>query len=152
MGTRSTIAMELQDGTVKQVYCHWDGYLSHNGQILFDNYSDQAKLQELISLGDISSLRPEIGTKHPFGALEAGLGLKEYYDLYDHMTTFYGRDRDETGIEPKSFSSFEDYKNNMDSQEYDYIMRKDGMWYVGFYLGFMTLEEAFVKSKEEEDA
>ena len=34
MGTRSTIALEYADGTVEQVYCHWDGYVSHNGLIL----------------------------------------------------------------------------------------------------------------------
>ena len=26
MATRSRIAIELSDGTVKSVYCHWDGY------------------------------------------------------------------------------------------------------------------------------
>ena len=48
MSTRSTIAIELADGTVKQVYCHSDGYLSYNGRILFEHYSDPAKLEELI--------------------------------------------------------------------------------------------------------
>ena len=32
MGTRSTIALEFADGTVGQVYCHWDGYLSKIGR------------------------------------------------------------------------------------------------------------------------
>ena len=31
MATRSTIAMEQPDGRVMQIYCHWDGYLGHNG-------------------------------------------------------------------------------------------------------------------------
>jgi hypothetical protein len=56
MGTRSTIALEFADGTVQQVYCHWDGYLEHNGKILQEHYSDPFKLRDLIDLGDMSSL------------------------------------------------------------------------------------------------
>ncbi len=37
MATRSTIALEFADGTVEQVYCHWDGYLDHNGALLRDH-------------------------------------------------------------------------------------------------------------------
>ena len=48
MGTRSTIALEYADGTVHQVYCHWDGYLEHNGRILQEHYLDPFKLQEQI--------------------------------------------------------------------------------------------------------
>jgi len=56
MGTRSTIALEFADKSVEQVYCHWDGYLEHNGQILLKHYSDPFVLQKLIDLGDMSSL------------------------------------------------------------------------------------------------
>ena len=59
MATRSTIAVEHADGTVSQVYCHWDGYLTHNGQILLDHYDTQEKAEQLVSLGSISSLRPK---------------------------------------------------------------------------------------------
>ena len=66
MATRSTIALEFADGTVQQVYCHWDGYLDNNGKILFENYTDAFKLRELIDLGDLSSLGSEVGVKRPF--------------------------------------------------------------------------------------
>lgn len=66
MGTRSTIALEFADGTVQSVYCHWDGYLSNNGVILRDHWSDPFKLRELIDLGNLSQLAPEIGVKHEF--------------------------------------------------------------------------------------
>ena len=49
MATRSRIAIENQDGTVKSIYCHWDGYISHNGKISFENY-DREKLEKLIFL------------------------------------------------------------------------------------------------------
>ena len=70
MGTRSTIALEYADGTVEQVYCHWDGYLEHNGVLLSKHYSNPFILRELIDLGDVSSLKPTIGTKHAFSQFE----------------------------------------------------------------------------------
>ena len=56
MATRSTIAIENLDGTVHQVYCHWDGYISHNGVILQTKYNDRKLVEQLISGGDISVL------------------------------------------------------------------------------------------------
>lgn len=66
MGTRSRIGLELPDGTFGSIYCHWDGYPGYNGKILLGHYSDPAKVEELISLGDLSSLGAEIGEKHDF--------------------------------------------------------------------------------------
>ena len=56
MATRSRIAIENQDRTVTSIYCHFDGYLSHNGELLQNHYSDRSKVYELIALGDISVL------------------------------------------------------------------------------------------------
>jgi hypothetical protein len=133
MGTRSTIALEFADRTVGQVYCHWDGYLEHNGKILLENYSDPFKLRELIDLGDMSSLAAEIGTKHDFDQRVVG------------ECTFYGRDRGETDIEAKYFKDFADYKANHQYEEYEYILRTDGQWYVSMgEMGqeFILLDEA----------
>lgn len=139
MATRSTIALEFADGTVQQVYCHWDGYLEHNGHILFEHYQDPFKLRDLIDLGDISSLGPQIGTKHDFD-------LK----TPEGECTFYGRDRGETGIEAKKFADFEDYKARHQYEEYEYILRRDGQWYVSKYNGpYQLLSEALETIKEE---
>ena len=56
MSTRLRIAIEKQDGTVESIYCHFDGYLSNNGEILQNHYSTKEKMEKLIELGDISSL------------------------------------------------------------------------------------------------
>jgi hypothetical protein len=56
MGTRSTIALEFADGTVEQIYCHWDGYLSGVGAELVSDYSDPFALRELIDAGDTSTI------------------------------------------------------------------------------------------------
>jgi hypothetical protein len=133
MATRSTIALEFADDTVGQVYCHWDGYLSHNGTILLENYSDPFKLRDLIDLGDLSVLAAEIGTKHDFDARVEG------------VCTFYGRDRDESDTQAKYFDNFEDYAANHQTEEYEYILRKDGQWYVDQGNGFELLSEVLVK-------
>ncbi len=101
MATRSTIALEFADGTVGQVYCHWDGYLSNNGEILLASYTDPFKVRELIDLGDLSSLGAEIGG-----------------------------DRGELGVQARYFKDFADYAENHECQEYEYILRTDGNWYV----------------------
>lgn len=56
MGTRSTIALEFADGTVEQIYCHWDGYLSGVGAELQSDYTDPFALRDLIDDGDTSSI------------------------------------------------------------------------------------------------
>lgn len=133
MATRSTIALEFADNTVQQVYAHWDGYLDHNGAILLENYSDPFKLRELIDLGDLSSLGPNIGTKHPFSPF--GDSDAAAYDAAKEAgaTTFYGRDRGEDGVDARKFKDFADYKANHQYEEYEYILRKDGNWYVSQY-------------------
>ena len=130
MATRSTIALEYADGTVEQVYCHWDGYLAHNGQILLKHYSNPFILRDLIDLGDLSSLRATIGTKHAFSHFDTEMKQEEYETLYGNMTTFYGRDRGETGTGQKTFVDFQDYLVRHQYEEYEYILRKDGNWYV----------------------
>jgi hypothetical protein len=158
MATRSTIALEFADGTVQQVYCHWDGYLEHNGAILQEHY-DSVKANQLVALGDLSSLKPEIGEKHAFSQFElraeevAGFKL-----LTENMCTFYGRDRGETGTEWKTHTNFVDFFAEVEGSwcEWYYIMR-DGVWYVGniyekderFYKKLVPLTEALATVKEE---
>jgi hypothetical protein len=157
MATRSTIALEFADGTIGQVYCHWDGYLSHNGKILFENYSNPFILRDLIDLGSLSSLRPTIGTKHPFSHYDvANMTLQEYGNLYRDMCTFYGRDRGEGQSDANYFKDFADFKANGQAEEYDYILRNvDGVatWFVSDHGGeFVLLTEAFAKEAEAEEA
>ena len=96
MGTRSMIAIQNPyNKTVRAVYCHWDGYLEHNGALLQKHYAASPKVNNLIALGDISSLRAEIGEKHAFSRLETPMDDEAYDKLYGNMTTFYTRDRGE---------------------------------------------------------
>lgn len=122
MATRSTIAMEQPDGRVMQIYCHWDGYLDHNGRILQEHYKDRAKVYALMLLGDLSSLRENIGEAHDFD------------DNTDReVCTAYGRDRGEDGVDAKVFKDFDDYVKNHQYEEYEYCFRTDDNWYVSKY-------------------
>ena len=151
MATRSTIALEYADGTIGQVYCHWDGYLEHNGVLLSKHYSNPFILRDLIDLGDISSLRPTVGTKHAFSRLEVPMDGEAYDKLYGDMTTFYGRDRGESGTMQKTFIDFQDYMVRFQHEEYAYILRKDGNWYVKQHDNeFELLAPALAKCNVEE--
>lgn len=97
MGTSSRIAVANEDGSYLSVYCHWDGYPSHNGGILLHRYKDEATVRKLISMGDLSSLGGSIGTKHDFGASDSG-----------DQCTFYKRDRGDAGVDAQSSGSLEE--------------------------------------------
>jgi len=148
MATRSMIGV-MHGDKCKAVYCHWDGYLAHNGRILFENY-DSAKANHLVSLGDISSLRETIGEKHPFSSIDVdNLSYEKYQEIYGEMTTFYGRDRDETNVDFKTFDTYKEmveYGSNCGA-EYYYIM-KDGQWYYSNFDNDLTLITADMFEEE----
>ena len=59
MATRSYIWKKVGDKW-KGIYCHWDGDPGNVGKILSEYYTDEDKIDQLISLGDISFLGREI--------------------------------------------------------------------------------------------
>lgn len=163
MGTRSRIGV-MHGDKCKSVYCHWDGYLEHNGAILQEHY-DSPKANNLVALGDLSSLGAKLGEAHPFSKYE----LKEEDPDFDKLfalheqaeaegwTTFYGRDRGEKGTEFQTDLTFEAFFDRVEKccGEWYYIMR-DGVWYVGntyerdvkFYKKLVLLSEALETVKE----
>lgn len=64
MATRSRIGIKYSNGSIHSVYCHSDGYYSHNGRILHEHYQCLDKVKQLIALGSLSSLGELIGEKH----------------------------------------------------------------------------------------
>jgi len=119
MATRSMIALEYADGTVGQIYCHWDGYLDHNGKILLNAYTDPFEVRELLDNGDMSTLSETVD------------GCEFYKER--------GED-----CPQRMFKDYADYRKNGQFEEYNYILRRDGRWYVEFYGEFDgLLSEAF---------
>jgi hypothetical protein len=155
MGTRSRIG--VMHGTVcKSVYCHWDGYLEYNGVILQEHY-DSSKANNLVALGDLSSLRSEIGEQHAFSYHDLPKDEVEAFKVAtENMCTFYGRDRGESGTEFKVNHTFAEFLEQCDNcgAEYYYIM-EDGQWFYGsmhesnpFYKRLVLLSEVLETEME----
>jgi hypothetical protein len=138
MGTRSRIGV-MHGDKCKSVYCHYDGYLSHNGKILQEHY-DSSRANHLVALGDISSLGKHIGEAHPFSEFDINKDDPDFDKLIalhelakkEGWTTFYARDRGETDMDFEVSHDFDEFLELCDGTgaEYYYIMR-DGVWYCG---------------------
>jgi hypothetical protein len=110
MATRSAIVMHNgHHQNYRSIYCHWDGYPEHNGVVLLEHYTNPDKVSELISLGNLSSLGPDIGEKHDFDARD------------ESVCTFYGRDRGEEEQEAKAFDTLNEVFNHYYAAGCDYL-------------------------------
>lgn len=119
MATRSTIAIENLDGTVFQVYCHWDGYLTGVGKTLLDHYNTREAVEKLISGGAISSLGTYVSDeKEPFDRVLDG----------EDYTVFYSYRGENVVI--NKFTSLERYEESHNYEEFEYIFTKDDVWSV----------------------
>lgn len=88
MATRSGIGTHEADGTVRGIYCHWDGYPGVVGRMLAMHYTDPDKIRTLIANGACSWLGHDIGERHPFN------------DWRPEWCKFYRRDRGDKGGHP----------------------------------------------------
>ena len=127
MGTRSSIAIKTEDG-IKAIYCHWDGYVDHNGKLLKEFYNTTDKVNELIALGDLSTLGSMIGQKHDF---DSKYGPEPELDLTGNWCLAYGRDRGETGTEAQTFETIAEWVEAEAERWCEYFYLFDGQdWIV----------------------
>ncbi len=123
MGTRSDIIVKRADGTWARVYCHWDGYLEHNGALLAEHYNSQALAEALVENGDMSSLHEKCDK--PDG--------HSYETQVKGYTVYYHRDRGEPWdrTQPKTGESLAAVWPPADTwTEFTYVW--DGTaWWVG---------------------
>ena len=133
MATRAIIA-KLDDNGVKAIYNHSDGYLEHAGIILNEHYNTEEKVDELLSYGDVSIIRENIGVKLDFNDYMAFAKNKQ--------CKFYMRDRGEKNkhaTQLKNESELIEFSNNCDV-EFIYMFAY-GHWYVYDICQFIELEE-----------
>ena len=118
MATRSRIAVELNDGTVKSVYCHWDGYPEGVGKDLLNKGFESAdEVEEFLNEGSRSTVD------------------EAYYDRY-------GKSRGEERETPTVHKDADTYfKEAFDWEEYAYLYNKDGEWTVTHYSGSIRDEK-----------
>lgn len=55
MATRSNIFCKVGD-TYTKSYCHWDGFIEHNGFIIVNKYNSQKSAEKLVNMGYLMSL------------------------------------------------------------------------------------------------
>ncbi len=113
MATRSRIAVELDNGTVKSVYCHWDGYPDGVGQdLLNQGFCTTAQVERFIDEGSRSTVD------------------ESYYEKY-------GESRGEKLEKPDVHKSVDDYYSS-DIEEYGYLFTQEGEWHVKSAYGTMN--------------
>lgn len=128
MSTKSLIYREVSEGKYEGIYCHWDGYIEHNGMLLYIFYNTEAKVKELIDLGFLSELGAKIGTKVDF---QKRVEDEAYFNETFNQCVAYHRDKGEK----KEIL----YKLDTDAH-YIYIFKK-GKWFVSKGKKFVPLED-----------
>ena len=130
MGTRSRIGYELPDHSVVSVYCHWDGYVEHNGRILVEHYQDREAVKELIDGGSMSSLRTtqtwesEIMKDGRDYVLDEN-GQIQYTHTREPQPQYHTERGDELDVQ---HTSFDDFCSDMCGEEYAYLYDLNGNW------------------------
>ena len=141
MSSNAYISYIKQNGEVVSSYLHWDGYPSHAGATLEQHYNSQELAEELVNLGDMSSIYEKITPtgKHSYGNEEEG------------VCVFYCRDKGEDweSVEPQVYPSLEDREKDYKGYNWYYVF-KDEKWQVYLDGKYLTVAEA-IKLDEEED-
>ena len=124
MATRARIGIENIDGSITTSYHHWDGYPAGLGFNLAKNWNDPELLAGAIALGDASHWADTIGEKVDFDCRN---------DDYYKQNVYYGRDRGESDVGPKTYSTYAVFeksfqRNTPCGEEYAYVLRLDGTW------------------------
>lgn len=123
MATRARIGIELENGKTLSIYSHWDNYPSYNGAILLLYYSNELKVRELLTHGDMSSLGIRSGgnVAHDFDERK-----RENKSGFNSLCTFYHRDRGESINNAIEMTK----KEMLNEEQYSYLW-KDGKWWWG---------------------
>lgn len=111
MATRSTISVLNSDNSVSTVYCHWDGYLRHNGSLLLRHYNNENLARELVARGDVELLGDSVVTT-------------SYLSTHSKTPTVH------TSLRSESYHKCR--------QEYNYVYCSDA-WYVSQFDEELTL-------------
>lgn len=132
MSTNSKIGILNDDGTVTAIRCHWYGYLPYCGRMLHEHYTDEKKVRELVSLGYLSSLGPEIGVKYDepaFRELSMSVMSARCVELRESVRkqcTFYGRDMKRPEYKAVTYDSIGEFLLNGESHNYVFVK---GVWW-----------------------
>jgi len=117
MSTNSNIAVVHANGTVSEIYCHYDGYIQHNGRILNDHYTTLELAEALVAGGRLSVL----------GERQSPIGEHSFDDPEKGTCIYYGRDRGEDDTDPDVTADLNEFHKLRYREEYCYLF-VDGVW------------------------
>jgi len=123
MGTKATIAIKTETGEIKSIYVGHDGYPSHTGKTLIENYNNPEMAENLIRLGDLSfldkNLEPDETKPHEFG----------YKKSQPNVTLAYHRDNNESWADtkPNIYNTIQGWRDSNNYTKYYYLFI-DGQW------------------------
>lgn len=139
MSTNSLIGIKTENGEIRSVYCHNDGYPSWNGTMLLQHYNTPEKVDALIDLGSISSLNPKLAPEQ-----ELAVPIHDNYSSpttptrhsfatpHPDVTLAYHRDRGEK-LDIAVYSSEDSFYRSEKYILYYYLF-KDSQWYLNGHL------------------
>jgi len=134
MGTTASIAIQNPaTGVITQTTTNFDGYISVAGTILSGYYNRHAKINALISLGELRYLEK---SPNPYSVTHSNVNPDP------GVAVAYHRDAGEDFVEPQSYADFDEYLDKgINDYAYDYIFIED-QWFVNsFSSGFKLLKD-----------
>ena len=133
MGTRSRIGIEMPDHSVVSVYCHWDGYVEHNGKLLVEHYQNREDVKELIDGGSMSTLRTRGTWDHSSPIrdengeyINDAAGYLKYENDREPQPLYHSERGEEISIQHTSFDEF--VSGNLGGEEYAYLFDLNDNW------------------------
>mgnify|MGYP001243649538 FL=1 len=165
MGTRSRIGLALSLDHIVSVYCHYDGYIQHNGRKLVEKFNTQELVEDLINGGDMSSL----DTIHTW---ESSPLKQIVIDADGNKTVEYMRDADDNWVYspvkatsspqyysergedcPPQFTNFDEFIAGNCGEEWCYLFTPNRGWQC-WKLGWgdtNTLEYDFITEEPSQE-
>ena len=134
MSTRCRIGLEMPNGKVKSVYCHFDGYPEGVGETLKKHYQNPEDVEKVLELGDLSSL----GEFYNEGLAKKKWAMYEGETLTDEekerlkVATIPYKDRGEKNVEARVDDNVYEFMRKIGNcgEDYTYLFAKD---YTGVY-------------------
>lgn len=131
MGTRGRIGIEMKDGSVVSVYCHYDNYPEHTGKILKEHYTAKEQVKELIDGGSMSSIKSTHLWETKALRNDAGEILTDQHGNWKYAPTrspqpLYHTERgEEICVE---HTNYKEFISGNSGEEYAYLFTLNNQW------------------------
>jgi len=139
MGTHSRIGLALGPDQIVSVYCHYDGYIQHNGRKLVEHYNTKELVEELINGGDMSQLHTihmwesaplkkviMNGEDREVEYITDDDGNWVYSPVKATPSALYYSERGEDA--PPKFTTFDEFLSGDSSEEWCYLFTPGSGW------------------------